>query len=273
MVAERDSNRVPDKGSRILVVDDEEIIHASLVRILGRQGHQVDAVLDGQLALQRLEAAGYDLVITDLMMPGMNGIELMEAMQAAHRDVPVVMITGYPTIKTAVLALRLGAVDYLAKPYTRVELMGPVNRALRKGRLPEETPGEAEEAPAEGPEAPDLSLLPGDRFRLREHSWAVFRQDGSMDIGIEHAFLRTLDRVTEIELPAQDTIVEQGFVTFRLKTAAGEEHGAFAPLSGRVVDVNHKVVDNPETIDAESRLIRIIPSRLEDELTQLLRTQ
>jgi glycine cleavage system H lipoate-binding protein len=183
------------------------------------------------------------------------------------------MITGYPTIKTAVQALRLGAVDYLAKPFTRVELMGPVNRALRRlGRPAESAEPPAEQSP-EGPEPPELALLPGDRFRLREHSWAVFRQDGTMEIGIERAFLEASGRAIAVELPTQNDLVEQGFVTFRLKTAEGEEHSVFAPLSGQVLEVNEEALAEPAAVAPETWLIRILPNRLEEELPLLLRTQ
>ena len=124
-------------GSSILVIDDEEIIHNSLGRILGRQVHQVDAVFAAHEALDRLGAKKYDLVITDLMMPDINGIQLLETMRTKGYEVPVLMITGYPTIRTALEALRLGAVDYVSKPFTRQELLGPVNRTLRRGSAPD----------------------------------------------------------------------------------------------------------------------------------------
>jgi DNA-binding response OmpR family regulator len=261
------------EGSRILVVDDEEIIHVSLGRTLGRQGHQVDAVLEASLALERLSSDKYDLVITDLMMPEMDGIQLMKKMQEMALEAPVLMITGYPTIKTAIEALRLGAVDYLAKPFTRSELLGPVNRALRKtseaaGPPVVETPGDAD-----GVSSPEVSLLPGDRFCLRKHSWAVFRQDGTMEIGIESSFLESLDVVAGVELPSDKDLIEQGFVGFRLKTKANEEHNVFVPLSGQVVEVNHEAAQNPSDIRADTWLVRIVPSRLETELPLLLRSE
>jgi DNA-binding response OmpR family regulator len=261
------------EGSRILVVDDEEIIHVSLGRILGRRGHRVDAVLEANRALERLASEAYDLVITDLMMPGMDGIELMMKMQEAGLETPVLMITGYPTIKTAVEALRLGAVDYLAKPFTRSELLGPVNRALRKTFQATEPPVVVTPGDADGVTEPAVSLLPGDRFCLREHSWAVYRQDGTMEIGIESSFLETLDVVAGVELPTENDLIEQGFIGFRLKTEANEEHNVFVPLSGQVVEVNGEAAANPAQIRADTWLVRIVPSRLETELPLLLRSE
>jgi DNA-binding response OmpR family regulator len=274
METEKDTSETASgDGCRILIVDDEQIIHVSLKRILGRQCHQVDAVLEAPEALRHLSSQAYDLVITDLMMPEMNGIQLMEKIQAMDLDVPVLMITGYPTVTTALQALRLGAVDYVAKPFTRSELLGPVNRALRRRHHPTEPSVKATPADADGLSEPEVSLLPGDRFVLREHSWAVYRQDGTVEIGIESSFLETLDALAGVELPSENDLIEQGLVAFRLKTKTNEEHNVFVPLSGEVVEVNREAAEKPGGIDADTWLIRIIPSRLETELQLLLRSE
>jgi CheY-like chemotaxis protein len=260
-------------GSRILVVDDEEIIHVSLKRILSRQGHQVDAAYGAPEALDRLAAEAYDLVITDLMMPEINGIELLQNMRAQGHRMPVLMITGYPTIRTALQALQLGAVDYLAKPFTRHELLGPVNRTLRRATVSASGSSSGKrsaDAKVVGPREPDLK--PGDRFHLREHSWAVYQQDGVMRIGIEQSFLDTIDEVASLEAPGESDLIEQGFVGFRLKTASGELHSVFVPLSGQVVEVNQEALDDPSSIGADTWLVEVRPNRLGTELPLLLRS-
>jgi CheY-like chemotaxis protein len=260
-------------GSRILVIDDEEIIHDSLKRILGRQGHQVDAAFGAPEAMELLAARAYDLVITDLMMPEVNGIQLMEKMRAAGQDVPVLMITGYPTIRTAVQALRLGAVDYLSKPFTRQELLGPVNRTLRRATAPTPGPPSAEvPAAAEDAATAGAKPGPGDRFYLREHSWAVCQRDGTVRIGIEASFLESVDTLASLEAPGESDLIEQGFVGFRLKTESGESHNVFVPLSGQVLEVNQAALDDPSTIEADTWLVRVRPARLENELPLLLKS-
>jgi CheY-like chemotaxis protein len=263
--------RQTGEGSLILVVDDEEIIHESLRRILGRQGHRVDAVFRASEALARLASARYDLVITDLMMPAVNGIQLLEIMRAEGHDVPVLMITGYPTIRTAVQALRLGAVDYLSKPFTRQEVMGPVNRTLRRAKSAASASREGE-APAAAGEVEAADFGPGDRFHLREHSWAVFQHDGAVKVGIEPSFLGSLDAVVSLEAPGESDVIEQGFVAFRLKTESGELHNVFAPLSGQVVATNREALDDPSSIGSETWLVLVSPNRLESELPLLVRS-
>jgi DNA-binding response OmpR family regulator len=260
------------KASRILVIDDEEIIHISLRRILGRQGHHVDAELSALDGLRRLESESYDLVITDLMMPDMNGIQLLERLQQLDLGVPVLMITGYPSIRTAVQALRLGAVDYLAKPYTRKELLAPVNRVLRGGAREPSAPT-IDEPPAAMDEIPPSEPRPepGQRYYLRKHSWAVYQQDGSVRVGIEKAFLDGIGSITAVELPGEADLVEQGFTGIRLKTVDDEEHGVFMPISGQVTAVNTQAAADPSSIAPETWLVRVTPASLDSELSMLLR--
>ena len=262
---------VMTSSGRILVIDDEEIIHVSLRRILRRQGHQVDAVLSAKAGLERLYESRYDLVISDLMMPEMNGIQLLQRMKDERIEVPVLMVTGYPTISTAVKALRLGAVDYLAKPFTRQELIGPVNRALRRSAADEARTSTTGEFPtlADGLQAPEVDLEPGDTFYLREHSWAVYRQDGAMDVGIERSFLGTVGTIESIAAPHDGDLVEQGYVSIKLSTDAGEVHSVFTPLSGQVVEVNIEAIEDPATVDPDTWIVRILPTRLEGELDLL----
>ena len=279
-MGDRSSNEAsgPDEApaSRILVIDDEDVVHVSLDRILGRRGHQVEAVLTAAEGLERLSEGTWDLVITDLMMPEMNGLELLEAMKARGFQVPTMMVTGYPTIKTALQALRLGAVDYIAKPFTRKELLGPVNRALRRGS-PAAAGGIRDTMPpvpsetADGIDPPAATLAPGDRVHLRRHSWAVYNQDGTVDVGIGASFLSGVGTIASVDLPSEADLVEQGYVGLRVTSAESEEHGVFVPLSGRVVAINAAAVATPGSIDAETWLIRIVPDRLEAELSHLVR--
>jgi DNA-binding NtrC family response regulator len=124
--------------TRILVVDDEEIIIRSCMRILAAGEWQVDAVQSGFEALQKIEENHYDVVILDIMMPQIDGVEVLRRVKEAHPDVDVIMITGLSEIGTAVQSMKLGAFDYLAKPFDPDELRLAVERALERRRLLQE---------------------------------------------------------------------------------------------------------------------------------------
>ncbi len=117
---------------RILVVDDEITVCKSIRQAILSEEVEVDTALSGEEALKKDQETPYDVVITDLMMPGISGLELLERLRAKRREVNVIMITGYPTIKTAVQAVKLGAFDYLPKPFTPAELRSLVSRAHQK---------------------------------------------------------------------------------------------------------------------------------------------
>jgi len=122
-------------SARILVVDDEEIVIRSCLRILGDGDYEVEAVQSGWEALRKIDESHYDVVILDIMMPKMDGLEVLQRVKESYPDVEVVMITGLSQIETAVRAMKLGAFDYLPKPFDPDELKLVVARALERRQL------------------------------------------------------------------------------------------------------------------------------------------
>ncbi len=119
-------------GKRVLVVDDEAVVRKSFRRIFAGTDLEAETVPSGREALARLQEERFDLVITDLKMPGMNGIEVLKAIRVLQPDVPVILITGYATVDTAVEAMKSGAADYITKPFTPDEILETVGEVLRK---------------------------------------------------------------------------------------------------------------------------------------------
>ena len=125
--------------ARILVVDDEEIVIRSCLRILGDDGDcEVDAVQDGLEALKKIDDSHYDVLILDIMMPKMDGLEVLRRVKETHPDIDVIMVTGLSQIETAVRSMKLGAFDYLPKPFDPDELKLVVKRALERRQLLQE---------------------------------------------------------------------------------------------------------------------------------------
>ncbi|RKY72648.1 MAG: hypothetical protein DRQ14_05605 [Candidatus Latescibacterota bacterium] len=120
---------------RILVVDDDPLMLDFLKEALLRQGYKVDTAEDGEEALRKVEEEGYDLVITDVKMPGVDGMTVLESVKRDFADTEVVVITAYGTIRNAVEAMKMGAYDYLTKPFSVEEVEVVVQRALERKRL------------------------------------------------------------------------------------------------------------------------------------------
>ena len=116
--------------SRILIIDDEAILRDAAAEALRRAGHAVDAFDAGRPALEAFAQSGYDLVLSDLRMPGMDGVAVLEEAKKLAPDVPFIMVTAFGTVETAVGAMKKGAYDFIIKPYRLEELEALVARAL-----------------------------------------------------------------------------------------------------------------------------------------------
>ncbi len=125
-------------GRRVLIVDDEEVIVESCRAVLERYGCLVDGETDGTRGRERALHGIYDLVLLDVRLPGTDGLEILAAVRERRSDLEVIIITGYSTIESAVKAVKLGAFDFLPKPFTPEELLARVRAAL--GQLDQRRP-------------------------------------------------------------------------------------------------------------------------------------
>jgi two-component system, NtrC family, response regulator AtoC len=122
---------IPTEKKQVLVVDDEANLRRVLAAMLQRDGHDVHVAENGDVALQTLREHHIDLVITDLKMPKVDGMELLREALRLAPDLPVVMLTAHGTVDNAVEALKLGAFDYLTKPFDQAEVRTVIQKALR----------------------------------------------------------------------------------------------------------------------------------------------
>ncbi len=117
---------------RVLVIDDEAIVRVSCERVLEPEGYEVVVTSRGDEAIKLLEKEHFDIVLTDLKMPDMDGLEVLKTIKQRWPDVIVIIITGYGTISTAVQAIKLGAYEYIEKPFTPHDILKVVERALQE---------------------------------------------------------------------------------------------------------------------------------------------
>ena len=120
--------------TQVLVIDDDAVVGRSFDRVLSGKGYEVDTALTGEKALLDIDKTDYDVVFTDIRMPGMYGLEVAERIKAKCPWTPVVVITGYPTIESAKEAVRLGAYNYIAKPVGPDDVIKAANDAINQKR-------------------------------------------------------------------------------------------------------------------------------------------
>lgn len=217
---------------KILVVDDEINVCKSIRRAILSEYNDVDTALSGEEALTMQEEKGYDMLITDLMMPGISGVELLNSFKVRYPDVILIMITGYPTIKTAVQAVKLGAFDYIPKPFTPDELRGLVERAFKQS--------DAEKSGASAPSPP----RPEGLFCLRGQTWLRKEGTNTVTVGVVYDFIKNIEPIASIDILAENKRVYQGESCARLTDAKGGIHRIWSPASGRISRVNKEIFND-----------------------------
>ena len=122
--------------NRILVVEDEEDMREGLRKMLSSRGYSVDTAEDGTRAVEKIRQMSFQVVIADLKMPGMDGVRVLEKAKDINHEIAVIIITGYGSVGSAVQSMRLGAFDYITKPFEPDDITLAVERALKIDRLP-----------------------------------------------------------------------------------------------------------------------------------------
>lgn len=248
---------------KILVVDDEITVCKSISRAIASEEYEVDTALSGEEALKKDQEKKYELVITDLMMPGISGLDLLGSLKERRPEVMVIMITGYPTIKTAVQSVRNGAFDYIPKPFTPVELRSLVSRAFKK-------------IEAEGKAKKELppSKMPSGLYYMIGHTWLRKEPSGLASIGIVSDFLKPVGIITALELPQKNESVTQGEECAKLTDAENFSHRIWSPATGMVIEVNERLKEDFSLLRkspyGEGWLFRIEPTALEEDLKGLV---
>lgn len=164
-----------DSTPRILVADDDDAVRRAIERVLTREGFAVVQAKDGAQAGEALTADSFDVVLTDIHMPGASGVDLLRLIRAYDLDVPVVLMTGAPEVSTAMEAVELGALRYLAKPVSPELLVSVVKRACRMRVLAKLKRDSLAALGRDKNEAGDLAGLQAKFDRALEGLWVAFQ--------------------------------------------------------------------------------------------------
>ncbi len=253
----------------VLVVEDELVVREAARKILLEENLAVAMANDVDEAVAILEGTSCRLVLTDLMLPGASGFDLLGLTRKRWPSTEVVVITGYATVDHAVMTFREGAFDFVPKPFDIGELLGVVRRALRfsadRPALLALAPSTSEDEVAD--ERNDSCYF------LGRHSWARLHTDGSATLGVAETFPRLLDKIEQLELPAPEEHSRQGQLLARILAQGEIVYRVWSPLSGTVLAANPRISHSIDLIDRDpcgaGWLIRIIPHDLDRELELL----
>jgi len=224
-----------DERPRVLIVDDEKFIRDILADFLGMEGYAVRTAEDGNAALTELRAQTYDIVISDLKMPRMGGIELLEQMSTAAPNALTVIMTGFGTVETAIDAMKRGAYDYILKPFKVEEVIHVVARGLEKQRLAAENIRLREALSLYKVSEAIQASLSLDEVLATVGDTALVELQGDfvstwLDDGEGHYFER--QRLTRAEPPTADanlgTVAPEAFLAHFKESSTLLEHGSAA---------------------------------------------
>lgn len=240
---------------RLLVVDDEEAICEACRRVFSRQGFQVEKTNDAALGLSMASERDFSAVLLDIKMPNLDGIQFLEKLRATKPGLPVILMTGYPSIPNAVSALRLGASEYVTKPFTPEEICRAVHKCVGQ------TAAKEEDAADVWCPAPDGACFLGD-------SWAAPGKDGTVRAGVMLPRAQAAT-VKAIRLPGIGEVVYQGLPLAALTLADGSEVVVPAAVSGVVLSVNESLEAGAAAMATDpcgsGWIATISPTRFEDE--------
>lgn len=160
MLGNMDFQREVKEGPKILLVDDEMTLGKGLEKILKKEGYTVDYATTGQGALDYFNMKPYDLLVADLRLPDIDGMEVVKRAKGKNPELPVIIITGYGSVPSAVGAMKLGVFDYLSKPFTKNEFVDSVQGALKENAItvPVTTTEKKERSSASGRLAKDKTF-------------------------------------------------------------------------------------------------------------------
>ncbi|UCF33912.1 MAG: response regulator [Phycisphaerales bacterium] len=247
----------------ILVVDDEEVICQACRRILSPHGFQVDGCTDPFDGLCWAAEKDYAAILLDIKMAGLTGVQLLEQLRNAKPDVPVILITGYPNVRDAAMAIRLGAADYITKPFTPEEIVQAVQCALQRV-------GQQRDRSAIEARGPAEAWTPvTDEFRFWNESWLQVGNDRSVRVGAVLTGSRGQE-LKAVELPRISEVVYQGLPLAGITPTDGPSFTIPAPVSGVVLSVNERLPRRPDLLSKEPLkagwLATICPTRFEEEV-------
>lgn len=253
----------------ILVIDDEQVILDSISKIGTLEGLTVDTSDNGMNGLAKLANTDYRLIVSDIMMPVMDGFALLDELFSKNISTPVIMTTGYSTIENAVNSLYKGAIDFIPKPFTFDEITAVIQRGLKYSGLKQET----QTGSLTGSIIAYVPC-PTKYYRIGYASWVNLTSPTCAVIGLTDLFNKTIDTVKKIELIEAGELITQANFAIKLETENEMVHQIYSPISGKITARNEKLFEDISLIEKdpyfEGWVYQIEPTDFENEIKNLI---
>jgi len=227
-----------EKG-RILVLDDDPIVTLSCKRILGAEGYSISTVERGEDALNKLSKQDFDLLISDVRLPDISGIEVLKEARVIKPKTDVVIITGYPTLEDAKESTKLGAAEYIEKPFTPDFMLNVARKVfdtrgwiLRQAFIDEFRDSVVSIRDKENPV-----------IFYKEGTWARPSKDGMWEIGCDLRYWLLTGNLMYVEFINDLDTVDAGTPFARIFTSSGQSSDLLSPMNAEIREINTKAND------------------------------
>jgi CheY-like chemotaxis protein len=222
------------KKGKILVLDDDPVVTLSCKRILGAEGYTIITTDKGEDAIKKVSSEEFDLLISDIRLPDVNGITVLKESKIVQPNLDVVIITGYPTLEDAREAVRLGAFEFIEKPFTPEFMMNVATKVfdnrgwiLRKAFIDEFRN-----------EIVSLRDSANPVIYYKEGTWARPVNSGTWEIGCDVRYWLLSGQLAYIELSETLPVVTAGEPFAKILSGGGQTEDLLSPMTGKVIEVN-----------------------------------
>ena len=257
-----------NKTYDILIIDDEEVIINAINMIAAFNEYTTASATNPKDALALLEETTFNLIITDIMMPEMDGFQFLEIVNKKKINTPVIMTTGYSTLENAVQALNNGAIAFVPKPFTLEELTSVFKRGMEYTKIFNKIASDNK-----GDDLLSIIPCPPKYFRLGFDSWMNEEYEGAVKIGVTDLFLNSVGTLNSVELMGVDENLHQGSSALKIVDSNEDIHQVLAPISGKIISVNIKIIENINLLAKDPYfdgwIYTVIPFSLESEVENL----
>lgn len=251
----------------VLVIDDEQVIIDSVKKIAGSENYTVDSAVNASSALEKLGKTEYNLIISDIMMPDIDGFQFLDMVNRRNIKAPVIMTTGYTTVENAVNSLSKGAIGFLPKPFTIDELLSIIFRGLRYNQIQKNIKEKSSDSM-------EFVPCPSKYYRLGYSSWMNIENDGTILYGATDLYFKTIEQVKKINFYELDEKLTQGNIGIKFETSDGLNHHLLSPVSGTIIEINKNLENNINILEKDPYfkgwLYRVIPTDLEYDIKNLV---
>ena len=254
----------------IIIIDDEEVILSAIEKIVKFEGFKSESFNSASEALDNLQNKKYKLIISDIMMPDIDGFELLNILRKKRISTPVVITTGYSTLENAVKALYEGAVAFIPKPFSIEEMTSIIKRGIEYGKIFSKRDSISIQ---EQKVSINFVPCPPKYHRLGYDSWINNAEEGLLAVGLTDLFLKSIGMIKEIDFMKIDETIYQGGNCLRLIDNQDYTHQLLSPISGKIIDINEKLIIHKNLIEKDPYfngwIYKLLPSDLDTELNNL----